>query len=445
MIINQLNGVNEMPPRSTTTSRSRSTNQSSARRVTSTARARRIGILPYGPSDSCRDLKNTLTTKLAEVAGWSVVQLRHETSAFSPRAGELVVNYGLRNNNATQLERLSNEAGATFLNKVPAVNRAANKRTAFECFQGNGVPSVEWTTDRQTAMNWNMAGSIVYARTVLNGHSGEGIVVVSPTDTMPQAPLYTRGITEQRREFRIHVMKGVITYVQQKRRRDGYRDLPEYSEQIRNHHTGWIYATSDISPNQAAISAALRAISSLGLDFGAVDVITRRDQAWVLEVNTAAGLSGTNLETFADNVIRVAQGEQPMPWNGLANVSTTTTTETTTPEAPVQNEAVQAAPVSQPVPAETPARPVAEPVQPARPQAEPVRANRQRQRGTPQNLVDGGFYVIRMVDVSASEEGSDEATRVMEVAKYHDGHFWLCGVEVEIEPAEVTVVRMVEF
>ncbi|MGL6101469.1 MAG: hypothetical protein ACRC0G_17855, partial [Fusobacteriaceae bacterium] len=43
---------------------------------------------------------------------------------------------------------------------------------------------------------------------------------------------------------------------------------------------------------------------------GAVDVITRRDDAWVLEVNTAPGLQGTNLSTYAENFCRIYRGEE---------------------------------------------------------------------------------------------------------------------------------------
>ncbi|MNY81884.1 hypothetical protein D3C86_2236870 [compost metagenome] len=43
------------------------------------------------------------------------------------------------------------------------------------------------------------------------------------------------------------------------------------------------------------------AVNALGLDFGAADVIwnDHRKQAFVLEVNTAPGLTGTTLEKYA--------------------------------------------------------------------------------------------------------------------------------------------------
>jgi D-alanine-D-alanine ligase-like ATP-grasp enzyme len=44
------------------------------------------------------------------------------------------------------------------------------------------------------------------------------------------------------------------------------------------------------------------AIKSLGLDFGAIDMIynERRNQYYVLEVNTACGLTGTTLDKYVE-------------------------------------------------------------------------------------------------------------------------------------------------
>jgi len=47
---------------------------------------------------------------------------------------------------------------------------------------------------------------------------------------------------------------------------------------------------------------ALAAVSALGLDFGAVDIIynEHENQYYVLEVNTAPGLEGTTVEKYAE-------------------------------------------------------------------------------------------------------------------------------------------------
>lgn len=276
----------------------------------------RINILPYGPSDSVVALKEAM----AAILNKRVAALKIDgSSVFRGRAADTIINWGNSRFNDTRVF-----GQARVLNAPEAIRRASMKTDAMAAMSAAGVPIVESTTDRSVAQGWMDSGSLVYARTVLQGHSGEGIVMAhrNPSevngvgnaftvqDTLPQARLYTKGIYQQRREFRIHVMNGTVTYVQQKKRADGAQERPEYSNVVRNYHTGWIYASSDVRPSDAALRAAIDAVSALGLDFGAVDVITRRDSVWVLEVNTAPGLQGTNLSTYAENFCRLYRGEE---------------------------------------------------------------------------------------------------------------------------------------
>ena len=266
----------------------------------------RIRILPYGPSDSCNALKEAIRSYLSENRiNASIQNLRSEGSIFRGRTGDLIINYGNRRY-GTELF-----GSAEVLNKVEALNRAANKLTALNVMSADGVSTVEYTADLDVAMGWH-ENSIVYARSTLTGHSGEGITVHVPQDgSVIQAnqPLYTRGIQGQRREWRVHVFKGVITYVQKKIRRNGYREDPNYREDVRNHHTGWVYSNQFTdTPNDAVLFNAVKAVEAMGLDFGAVDVISRGTNAWVLEVNTAPGLSGTTLETYQHNIVELIKG-----------------------------------------------------------------------------------------------------------------------------------------
>lgn len=272
----------------------------------------RIAIWSHAASDTV----NALKAEIAE-QGDNLVKIRRTNSNFTGRTGDIIINYGDSQMPASVIGR------ATVLNPGHRISNASNKLTSFGAFRDAGVKTVEWTADQATARQWVESGELVYARTRLQGHSGEGIVAchrdpsslgniggVTTSETAVAAQLYTKGITSDRREFRIHVMKGKITYVQQKKRRDGYADMPEYSGVVRNYHTGWIYATQMAQLNDEAKREALKAISALGLDYGAVDVITRREEAWVLEVNTAPGMTGTNLTTFASNIIRLSRGEE---------------------------------------------------------------------------------------------------------------------------------------
>lgn len=275
----------------------------------------RIALFSHAPSNTINDLKDAIQSALTGT-GHTVVKVRRTGSTFRGRSGDLFVNYG-----SSGLD-LSLAGNATLLNHPTNIGQASNKVNAFQVFQNASVKTVDWTTSRQTAETWVSQGEVVYCRTVLQGHSGEGIQICSSSDVtdiggiphsnvLPRAPLYTKAITAQRREFRVHVMNGVVTYVQQKRRRDNYREDGQYSNVVRNHSTGWIYATQNAEVNNEAISESLKAIAALGLYYGAVDVITRGNEAWVLEVNTAPGMTGTNLETYASNFVRILNGQSP--------------------------------------------------------------------------------------------------------------------------------------
>lgn len=262
----------------------------------------RIAILPYGPSNSCGVLRDALVTALEDIPNARVVLLRSgSNSSFRGRRGDIVINYGNRSASAEVFGQ------AVVLNNQASLNNAANKLNALTVMRDAGVSVIPFTTSREQAASWAAQGEVpVYARTVLNGHSGEGIQVCGPDSVgplFPQAPLYTKGITGRRREWRVHVFNGVITHVQVKRRRNGYQDDPTYREDVRNHSTGWIYATENINPSDAVLRNAVAAVSAMNLNFGAVDVISKNDDAWILEVNTAAGLQAdTTLDAFVTSI-----------------------------------------------------------------------------------------------------------------------------------------------
>ncbi len=186
-------------------------------------------------------------------------------------------------------------------------------RHLFKCYRFglllvNEVQHVPYATDKAEAQTWLNEGSPVYARTVLNGHSGAGIVVVEPGGELPNAPLYTKAIGfNKRHEYRVHVIGGEVVYVQKKKRKTGWEENPEYSNTIRNHHTGWIYATEGVEIPEDVQNLAIQSVAALGLDFGAVDIIVVQGQGYVLEVNTAPGLDGTTIEVYTTGINKLIQ------------------------------------------------------------------------------------------------------------------------------------------
>lgn len=142
----------------------------------------------------------------------------------------------------------------------------------------------------------------VVCRTVLAGHSGEGIVIANSREELVDCRLYVKYIKKQD-EYRIHVGKlpdGTYTEisVQRKARRNDHEN-PNW--QVRNLANGFVYARGDVDPPQCVRLAASRALVGTDLDFGGVDLVynQREDRAYVLEINSAPGVTGTTTEDYA--------------------------------------------------------------------------------------------------------------------------------------------------
>jgi hypothetical protein len=191
-------------------------------------------------------------------------------------------------------------------NSFAAVSVASNKLSTFRALEGkDGICIPVFTTDRSVAAGWLRDGVGVVCRTKLSGHSGDGIILVSEQGTeLPRAPLYVQYVKKQK-EFRVHVAFGEVIDVQEKRKtkrsEDGDGEGVPANYQIRNHQTGWVYCREDITEPDSMRDMAERTVQNLGLDFGAVDLIynAKRNEVYVLEVNTAPGLEGSTVEKYA--------------------------------------------------------------------------------------------------------------------------------------------------
>lgn len=221
---------------------------------------------------------------------------------FDKRGAKYVINWGVARH------QHNTAGGGNCFNCLQALQVASNKLVTFQKLKDiEGVRIPEFTTDRNIAYDWlRKDGVAVVVRTKLNGHSGDGIVLVSDKDSeIPAAPLYVKYIKKEK-EFRVHVAFGEVIDVQEKRKR---KDLPEdfaTNYQVRNHQTGWVYCREDIQEPTGLRDMAIRAVLELGLDFGAVDLIynVKRNEVYVLECNTAPGLEGSTVDRYAEAFVK---------------------------------------------------------------------------------------------------------------------------------------------
>lgn len=227
-------------------------------------------------------------------------RLKLEGSAYSPVIGHTLINWG----NTSPLPWPQN--GLRVLNHPSVVRNVSNKKIFFNIMDEKGkkdyVPSF-WFNKEDIPNSAFEQG--VVCRTVLAGHSGEGIVMAYSPDDLVPAPLYV-GYVKKKDEYRIHLgldfnENDVVTIMQQRKARR--LDVPdsEINWKIRNHANGFIYQRNDVNPPSKVVEAARVCFSASGLHFGAVDVVynSTEDKAYVLEINTAPGLEGSSVTDYA--------------------------------------------------------------------------------------------------------------------------------------------------
>ena len=259
-------------------------------------------ILPYKQaSASSKVLAQLLGTKRMKLTESS---LRNSTQ-------NTIINWG---NSNTDLSQYTN---VTVINNSESVGLASNKLKTFQAFARAGEPvsCPRWTTEKWVAQEWLEGGKDIVVRHLLRGHSAAGVEMVNHVEgrspDLPDAPLYVSYV-KKRDEYRVHIVKGVVTDVQRKARQsDTPLDLINW--QIRNHGNGFVFIRGSISPDPSIIVQAQLAVKALGLDFGAVDVIwnQREGVAYVLEVNTACGLEGVTASRYSEAFKNVLSGQDP--------------------------------------------------------------------------------------------------------------------------------------
>jgi len=212
---------------------------------------------------------------------------------YYPRNNHLLINWG----SSSPPVFLDRGWPGEVLNRWCSVRSAGNKLLTFQRLKEAGVSTPEFTTNHDEAHDWLRSGIAVVERNTLTTHSGQGIIIRNGNSAQisPDCRLITKYVKKSA-EYRVHVFKGRVIDVQQKRtRRDTFIDY-----QVRSYNNGWVFCREDCSPDNSVLEESIAAVQALGLDFGAVDVIwnSHYEKAYVLEVNTAPGIVGTTLNSY---------------------------------------------------------------------------------------------------------------------------------------------------
>lgn len=185
------------------------------------------------------------------------------------------------------------------------------------------------------------------------GSQGKDIVVYESSSEIPSnhSHDFFSSYIPNTREYRIHVVRGEIIRIQGK-----YCDFPEQTGNgfIKNHSHGYRFRTPDKELNNDRKEAAINAIESLGLDFGAVDLIVGTDRKpYVLEVNTAPAMSpmtmGVYVEAFR-KILRENESRSKYPSTSVApsKPRTVSSSRRTTPSTVIQRDTLRTARINYP-------------------------------------------------------------------------------------------------
>jgi glutathione synthase/RimK-type ligase-like ATP-grasp enzyme len=248
-------------------------------------------IYPYKTgSQSVNNIKTGLKARI----------IRLTQSKFNPTKNKTILNWG----SSTIPKEYTN---CRIINSPDVVHLCSNKLTFFQKF-GEHPSLIEHTTDHNKVLEALEKGHSICIRHKLTGHSGEGLEIFAPKDLLqkelPKALLYTV-YKKKKEEFRCHVVDNKIIDIQRKALRtdDERPETPNF--QIRSHNNGFIYVRNE-EFDKAVIKIVETTVLDLhketGLDFGAYDVIynSKEKKAYVLEINTAPGLTGTTLENYVN-------------------------------------------------------------------------------------------------------------------------------------------------
>lgn len=221
---------------------------------------------------------------------------------YQARERDIIINWG----NSKNPKWLKENGNSRLLNTPANVAKAINKLRTFEELSLHDVPTVDYTSNERDVRDWLSEGETVIGRQKVSASKGDGIVVITENNNIPQLPLYTKLIPKAR-EYRVHVFNGEVIDIQQKKRRRVGEDDEIQDGVIKNVANGWVFCRDNITPPPDEMNdVAIRAVSALGLDFGAVDVLSKEGRAYVLEVNTACGLEGTTLLNYINAIKKYA-------------------------------------------------------------------------------------------------------------------------------------------
>jgi glutathione synthase/RimK-type ligase-like ATP-grasp enzyme len=127
---------------------------------------------------------------------------------------------------------------------------------------------------------------------------GRDIIYIANRRHLGTIPTYKYDfLTEyinKKSEYRVHILGNYTSIVNVKYDSNGRADPI-----VRNKYNGWKQISYMGDYERALVELSKKVLNVLGYDFGAVDIIRKKDKLYVLEINSAPGLENRKLEMYA--------------------------------------------------------------------------------------------------------------------------------------------------
>jgi len=178
---------------------------------------------------------------------------------------------------------------------------SVNKIAQYQWFKDQGLSALTFSTNEDEVFDWLEKGNTVFGRRLLNSSCGKGIIIMSNPNEYVVCPVYTL-YKKKKREFRVHVFKDTIVSVVEKRKKTGWTD--QRDTKVRNLANGYIFCQQVENEPAGLRELALAAAKVSPSDFRGVDIgyNERNDELFIIEVNSAPGITGSNIEKYVQGI-----------------------------------------------------------------------------------------------------------------------------------------------
>jgi glutathione synthase/RimK-type ligase-like ATP-grasp enzyme len=195
------------------------------------------------------------------------------------------------------------------INTLEAIKTNADKIRMKEIFKENDIPSPDFAPNTSEGRQYfkDNKYNVVYKKRYHHGGIGMELVPLDQIDKFGDGQ-YNGGILERRlnvkREWRIHACPALnLTFSVEKRKR--YDKLHEV---VRNNDNCVFKVNFEIPENwNEALEMALKAVSVMNLDVGAVDLVWTGKNYYVIETNSGPGMGDQTSQWYADTLAELIE------------------------------------------------------------------------------------------------------------------------------------------